>query len=226
MFLSCALQAAGYCVTAVEPVGVGFSHVSRLRPLVLDYARQHGAVPEPLEIGAEALTAERTFDYAFSINVMEHVADPAAVLRRVWAALKPGAAYRFVCPNYRFPFEPHFGIPTLGSKALTWQVFRRRIRASRVVVDPDGAWASLNWISVGDVRRICRQAFGVTPSFERDLTHRFVQRAVADPSFQRRHGPAMRGLARGLTASGLTRLTTLVPPGLQPAMSCLVTRPG
>ena len=43
---------------------------------------------------------------------MEHVDDVPLVLRRVMSALRPGAAYRFVCPNYRFPFEPHFDIPT------------------------------------------------------------------------------------------------------------------
>lgn len=224
MLLSCALQAAGFRVTALEPVGMGFSHMHRLRALVLEHARAHDAVPHLLDVPAEALSVEQPFDLAFSINVMEHVTDVAAVLRAVWAALRPGGSYRFVCPNYRFPFEPHFGIPTLGSKALTWRAFKRRILASRVVVDPIGTWTSLNWISVAQVRDLCRE-FGVSPEFDRAVTHRFVRRALGDPTFQRRHGTAMRVTARLVDAAGLSRLALLVPPGLQPAMSCRITRP-
>lgn len=225
MLLSCALRGVGYLVTAVEPVGSGFSHMARLRELVLDYARQRGHVPELLAIPAEALDGVGAFDYAFSINVMEHVNDVGRVLQRVWYALRPGGAYRFVCPNYRFPFEPHFGIPAIGTKALTWRLFRSRILASRVVVDPVGTWTSLNWITVARVRRICQHEFGVRPTFDREVTYRFLRRAVDDPSFQRRHGTVMRALARALDATGLTALVRLVPVSVQPAMSCRLTRP-
>ena len=224
MLLSCALQAAGYDVTALEPVGAGFSHMARLRGLVLDYARTQGVPPAVVHVPAEALEARTEFDFAFSINVMEHVHDVAVVLQRVWSALRPGGAYRFVCPNYSFPFEPHFGIPTFGGKSLTWRLFRRRILASRLVVDPEGAWASLNWITVKQVRTICRREFGVAPEFDRDVSYRFIRRAMSDPSFQRRHGRALRATAHALAATGLIELARLVPPVVQPAMSCRITR--
>ena len=224
MLLSCALQASGYDVTALEPVGVGFSHMARLRGLVFDYARSQGVAPAVLHVPAESMEIDATMDFAFSINVMEHVNDVEGVLQRVWAALRPGGAYRFVCPNYSFPFEPHFGIPTVGGKSLTWRLFRRRILASRVVVDPEGTWASLNWITVKQVRTICQQKFGVAPEFDRDVSYRFVRRAMSDPSFQRRHGRALRAGADVLAATGLIELARLVPAAAQPAMSCLITR--
>jgi SAM-dependent methyltransferase len=224
MLLSCALQAAGFAVTAVEPVGAGFSHMTTLRGLVLDYARSRGEVPALEFVAAEQLEFVERFDFAFSINVMEHVDDVEQVLQRVWHALRPGGTYRFVCPNYTFPFEPHFGIPTLGTKALTWRWLQKRILASRVVVDPVGTWNSLNWITVAQVRRVCRQ-FGVVPRFDGDVTHRYVQRAIGDPTFQRRHGVAMRAMATTLGATGLLALVRLMPAAIQPAMSCQMTRP-
>lgn len=222
--LSAALQSAGFLVTALEPLGSGFSHMGRLRAIVLDLARADACLPETLDSPAEYLEGAGPFDLAFSINVMEHVADPAAVLRRVVASLRPGGRYRFVCPNYTFPFEPHFNIPTLGTKARTWRVFERRIVTSPVVVDPAGTWASLNWISVGSVRRACRAA-GLVPVFDRDITATFLRRALDDPTFQRRHGAAMRaaaGIVRGLR---LDRMTALLPPSAHPAMSCHIVRP-
>ena len=131
MLLSCALQLAGVQVTALEPVAPGFSHLDRLRAMVLEVSAGRGVVPHWLPIPAEALTLESTFDYAFSINVMEHVDDVALVIARVVAALRPGGVYRFVCPNYLFPYEPHFDMPTLFSKALTERVFGHRIRTSK-----------------------------------------------------------------------------------------------
>lgn len=226
LLLSCALQAAGYRVTAIEPLGVGFSHMERLRGLVMAYATDRGCVPILRHMTAEALDEREAFDFAFSVNVMEHVDDVGRVLQRVWHALRPGGAYRFVCPNYSFPFEPHFGLPTIGSKALTWRLFRQRILASRVVVDPAGTWTSLNWITVSRVRRICLREFGAVPRFDRDVSYRFVRRAISDPSFQRRHGVAMRALATVLGVTGLIGVTRLVPAAAQPAMSCRLARPG
>ena len=222
LLLSCALQAAGYRVTALEPVGAGFSHMDRLRGIVLDQAARRGCQPVLLPVRAEQFRGDREFDYAFSINVMEHVDDVALVLQRVWSALRPGACYRFVCPNYAFPYEPHFGIPTLGSKALTGRVFRRRILASPIVADPPGTWASLNWISVASVRRIVRDTLGVEPAFDRDLLGRYARRAVSDAGFQRRHSTLAR---RALTLLDRIGAFDLVPAAAQPVMSCRLVRP-
>jgi len=222
LLLSCALQAAGYRVSALEPVGSGFSHMDRLRGIVLELAARRGCEPELRSIRAEQLESDREFDYAFSINVMEHVDDVALVLQRVWSALRPGACYRFVCPNYAFPYEPHFGIPTLGSKALTARVFRRRILASPIVADPHGTWASLNWISVPSVRRIVRRMLGVEPAFDRDVLRRYARRAVSDAGFQRRHSPLAR---RTFTLLDRAGVFDLVPAAAQPVMSCRIDRP-
>ena len=225
LLLSCALQAGGYRVVALDPIGPGFSHMARLRQIVLEYAAGQACVPDVRTIPAEQLDSEAEFDFAFSINVMEHVHDVAAVLQRVWSALRPGASYRFVCPNYRFPYEPHFDIPTLFSKTLTARVFRSRILGSRTVLDPAGTWASLNWISVALVRRICRRELGVSPEFDRLVCYLFVRRAINDPSFQRRHAPLIRYAFTSLDAVGVTAAFKLLPVGAQPAMSCRLARP-
>jgi 2-polyprenyl-3-methyl-5-hydroxy-6-metoxy-1,4-benzoquinol methylase len=225
LLLTCGLEALGFRVTALEPVGTGFSHMDKIRKAVWECAAQHGCRPELLEIAAEKLTRESEFDFAFSINVMEHVEDVSLVLRRVWMALRPGAAYQFICPNYSFPYEPHFAIPTLFSKTWTERIFRARILNSRTVVDPLGTWQSLNWISVNSVRRTCRRQLGVEPEFDRDTCYRFVRRAIDDPSFQRRHSALLRSVCAALDAVGATTLLKLLPVGVQPALSCRVTRP-
>ncbi|NLI82618.1 MAG: class I SAM-dependent methyltransferase [Deltaproteobacteria bacterium] len=224
MLLSCHLQREGYAVTSVEPVGQGFSHFHHLRGIVLDRALRGGFGPALVSIRAEELEFDSEFDYAFSINVMEHVADVAMVLRRALSAVRPGGRYRFLCPNYAFPYEPHFNIPTLISKKWTKRLMGKWIRSSQAVLDPEGTWMSLNWISVPEVRRICIEELGLEPVFDRSILCRFVQRAVHDHEFQSRRGGWIPRVIRGLDRLGATKLCMKVPVVCQPAMDCAIVR--
>lgn len=224
LLLSCHLQREGYAVTAVEPFGIGFSHFDRLREIVLAYASEKGFAPSLYTIPAENLEFTSAFDYAFSINVMEHVKDIALVMKRVLAAIRPAGRYRFVCPNYLFPYEPHFNMPTLFSKSLTERLLGRYIRSSQSVVDPVGTWTSLNWISVSQVRRICGKDLKVVPIFNRSAFYRFIERALHDDDFQRRRGPMITGALQTLDRMGVTRLLLKIPVVCQPAMDCVIFR--
>ena len=224
LLLSCFLQRLGYRVTAIEPIGEGFSHFDALRQTVLNYANEGGFTPDLRMIPAEQLDYTAEFDFAFSINVMEHVGNVSLVLHRVLAALKPRCGYRFLCPNYLFPYEPHFNIPTLFSKSLTERVLGRWIFTSSKVLDPVGTWASLNWISVASVRRICVNECGVCPDFDGLMLYRFVMRALNDPAFQRRRGFLIHSILTLIENMGATKLLKRLPAIMQPAMYCLIVR--
>ena len=224
LLLSCFLQRSGYQVTAIEPTGEGFSHFDALCQTVLDYASEGGFTPDLRIIPAEQLDYSAEFDFAFSINVMEHVGNVSLVLHQVLIALKPGCGYRFLCPNYLFPYEPHFNMPTLFSKSLTERVFGRWIFTSSKVLDPVGTWASLNWISVASVRRICVNECGVVPDFDGQIFYRFVMRALNDQVFQRRRGFLINAILALLENLGATKLLKWLPAIMQPAMYCLIIR--
>jgi hypothetical protein len=155
---------------------------------------------------------------------MEHVDDVAQVLERVHASLKPGATYRFMCPNYAFPYEPHFNLPTLLSRALTEKLLWRWIINSKSVPDPLGTWNSLNWITVRNVRRICRQRLRIEPAFDRNIFRTLLSRALSDELFQSRRGPLLRGTIAAFQRAGLLDLTALIPVAWLPVMDCRVTR--
>src|SRR4051794_16176398 len=79
MLLSCALQHAGFAVTAIEPVGEGFAHLGKLRQIVMTCAAENGDTPDLRLTSAEHLDFDSEFEFAFSINVMEHVQDVSLV---------------------------------------------------------------------------------------------------------------------------------------------------
>lgn len=225
LLLSCMLRDAGYDICALEPIGSGFSHFARMQEAIAGCAARHGILPRMLRCAGEELDVQGEFDYAFSINVMEHVRDYGTVLERVRDALKPGGHYRFICPNYAFPYEPHFNMPTLLSRSLTERVMKSRILQSKAVVDPEGTWQSLNWITVSAVRRVCRERLRTEAKFNAGVLQVFLQRAMEDVQFQSRRGPLIRGVVAGLFRSRLISLTRLLPTAVLPVMDCTISRP-
>jgi SAM-dependent methyltransferase len=221
--LSAQLSLEGFSVTALEPTGSGFSHLAAIGAHVCRVLHDRGIALQVLAEPVETLDVPIRFSLALSINVMEHVADPYAAVPRVAAALSEGATFRFVCPNYAFPYEPHFGIPALPSKALTEKVFRRSISSRDDIADPDGTWSSLNWITQRRARSIVRRTRNVRAMFTTDATVAYLQRSAGDESFRDRKSGLVR-LASAFTGPRLQRIIGFVPRALLPVIDCRVQR--
>ncbi len=224
MLLSCQLVREGFRVTALEPLGSGFSHLSTLRAIVMAQANAMDCVPLIIERRAEDLRIDAGFDYAFSVNVMEHVDSVAASLEAVCDALRSGASYRFTCPNYLFPYEPHFNMPTMFSKRLTGFMMRRRISAREAMPDAAGVWRSLNWINPLTVRRGLVHRTDVRVAFDRKAITVALERMTTDPVFAQRRSPIVARMLSALVASRLHRLFEILPVTIQPLIDCMVVR--
>ncbi len=224
LILSTQLVREGFKVTALEPIGEGFSHFEQLRALVMEEAATNGFATEMLVIPAEALAIQDRFSFAFSINVMEHVEDVGAVINRVCESLNATGSYRFTCPNYLFPYEPHFNIPTLISKSLTERVFRKKIYGNKAVPDPGGVWNSLNWISVPRVINIARSCNLNNVSFDKKMLSKMLSRALHDPEFASRRSPLIVILISIVVRLHLHKLSNLIPAVMQPVMDCTLAK--
>ena len=221
--LSVLLARMGFHVTTIEPIGEGFGEFAAIQQQVLAYAATQPIALTKIDAKVEDYHASNAFDFACSVNVMEHVDDVKAAIVNVVAALKPQGSYRFFCPNYRFPYEPHFNIPIVWDKEVTQFLFHARIH-NHPMPDPIGAWYSLNWITVATVARIVRAMPHARLQCRRDITSRLLVRAVTDEAFAARRSKLLVRAIRILTALRLHRLANLLPATLQPAMDCRITR--
>lgn len=201
--LSIWLKRQGHDVVALEPAGHAFGLFEATREEIWRVCGEE--VPQLLRHGAEALAPHRNgdFDFIFSINVMEHVADPGAVFAAVSSVLRDMGTWLNACPNYRVPYEPHYAIPMVPfSPALTRRVFARRIDA-----DPD-IWDTLNFIDIPTVRRLAGKN-GLKAEFEPAVLHSSLARLGQDPQFMERHRNGMVGriytLLKRLRLLDLTR---------------------
>lgn len=226
MILSCQLVREGFRVCALEPTGDGFSHFDKMRDIILQVASETGCTPEIARVPAEMLDAQERFDYAFSVNVMEHVDDVAAVISKVTASLHKGGSYRFFCPNYAFPYEPHFNIPTLFSKRLTERVMKKRIFGHANIPDPAGTWASLNWITVAQVRRLVDASQNLRIEIKRDVMKKMFERVLTDEQFSNRRSAAIRRVITLMVKLRLHYLLLAIPACVQPAIDCRIIKMG
>lgn len=223
MLLACQLVREGYVVTALEPVGEGFSHFHHLQQYVLEYATAHGFAPAILPCPGEELAQKNHYAFAYSLNVMEHVTDVSAVIERVYAALAPGGEYHFLCPNYAFPYETHFSMPTFGTKALTWRLMKDRVLNSKLE-DAMGLWKSLNWITVAKVKCICDKLLIKNIIFSTRIMQTYIGRAFTDVQFQARHGRVIRYMLLVLRRLGMLSLIQWIPARFMPVMDCRIRR--
>lgn len=224
MILSCQLVIEGYKVTALEPTGEGFSHFSKLRSFVLAQATKLACAPELLLIPAEELVEKNLYDFAFSINVMEHVDNVESVIYSVFESLKPSGTYHFTCPNYSFPYEPHFNIPTFFNKKLTEYILRKNIHNNQKMPDPIGTWHSLNWISVTELRKIAKRHKKLSIQFNWKILEEALIRIQTDDEFASRRSVFIRLFVKLIVFTKLHKLSQYLPTLAQPIIDCKILK--
>lgn len=224
MLVSCQLVREGFSVTALEPVGEGFSHFTKLRLFVTEQALLTGHAPKLLLLPAEEMHVENTFDFAFSIYVMEHVGNIEMTLRKINTALKPNACYRFITPNYTFPYEPHFNIPTFFNKQTTEKILGWKIFADDRFPDPRGVWVSLNWISVAELKQAAKVIEGLKISFNKKVLFNTFQRVLLDKQFSARRSPFIVNFVKIMSTLKIDHVLKFIPASMSPIIDCTITK--
>ena len=93
---------------------------------------------------------DATFDVAFADNVMEHLADPMAVLGEVYRVLRPGGVFLFKTPN-----KTHY-MPTIAR--MTPYRFHRFVNKLRGRAEEDTFPTLYRANTVTDVRKLAASA--------------------------------------------------------------------
>jgi SAM-dependent methyltransferase len=181
----------------IEPMGSGFA-------LFESFLREMAPCEDRFTLfegGYEDFPMTGDWDLIFLVNVFEHLPDWADFLDFVQNSLAPDGRCIVLCPNYGFPYEPHFSLPVVGNKRLTETLFRRRIEQFERRNGWDGLYASLNFVKLRQVRRTARNA-GLTLTVQPEIVLEMVERLDTDLEFAKRQ-KSIAGFARALRRSGL-----------------------
>lgn len=223
LLLSGYLASRGLVVHALEPMAGGFSHFREMQDVVREHYKNIGLVFNMVDVPVEVFEDTEIFDYVYSINVFEHIASVERGLSNAYLSLKHGGVLRVYCPNYHFPYEPHFNIPTFFNKRFTGAIFSNVIASSKMQ-HPQETWDALNWINVSQVRRLFRKRLGCEPSFNRLATYQIFLRVLLDPQFSARRSIWMFTILNAFHETGLLRLFRLFPVCIAPVMDFNIRR--
>ncbi len=195
-------HASGADIVSVEPSDAGFSVARAVAiPLLEALTGEPGRF---LDVRVEDLDApDASFDLVVSNNVLEHVIDLSRVIDAMHRLTAPGGTQVHHCPNYLFPYEPHYKVPVLPcavrvSGELCWRGFRH-----------DPLWRSLNSISSLAVSRLVRRLPGASLHF-RNATALTLQRLLTDEHLAARHGWLTRFVLLPPVRAALTSLSPMV----------------
>lgn len=224
LLLSAFLSSTGFQVTALEPISKDFSHFQKIQQLLRLFYEERGVELNLVENAIEDLSLREKFDYAFSINVFEHIHDIETGFVNAYLSLKSGGGLRVYCPNYSFPYEPHFNLPTLVGKRLTEICLGHWILGSQRVPKPKETWDALNWINVTRTRRIIAKHFGVSPCFNKNATYQIIIRIFSDPQFRSRKSQWVFLILETIHRMGLSSLFKIIPVCIAPIMDLKIER--
>lgn len=93
----------------LEPGGEEFGGTYELGQQLLEGCRLNPAFLVN-GVGEHIPFPDESFDAVISSNVLEHVADPATVMRECFRVLRPGGVCHMVIPNYGSWWEGHYGL--------------------------------------------------------------------------------------------------------------------
>jgi 2-polyprenyl-3-methyl-5-hydroxy-6-metoxy-1,4-benzoquinol methylase len=208
-------------VTSLEPESSGFGRMSIFRKIILD-AWTGETEPEFKECFLHELSEEKTFDFIYCINVLEHVPNPEALIQEIYGRLRPGGMAWFVLPNYSFPYEQHFEIPIILNKPVTERLFRSKIEDHKVFPDPKGLWAELSWPTQKTLSKFLNSS-GWSHQFHKTVLGGYFDR-LSGPVFIGRKGNLYRALRPLIKL--LKPVIIGLPLGVLPIIEFTIRKPG
>jgi 2-polyprenyl-3-methyl-5-hydroxy-6-metoxy-1,4-benzoquinol methylase len=214
--LSGFLQSRGYEHVAIEPAEQGFERTSSLTAIVREAT---GVRADILPLSARDL-GQRThglFDLIFSVNVIEHFQPLKENLDALPHLMSARGVQAHTCPNYRLPYEPHFGMALLPiAPQLTPYLGRRWLLSDRL-------WQSLNFITATDLVDYAKR-FGLTIRFKDGAMGDALERLLMEPEFAARQPKALAQIAGVMRMARLNKLIKKLPATWVTPMTVMMRR--
>lgn len=185
--LATQLASEGYKVTAIEPAAIGFSSIEFILQKYLEQSKNENVSFSFVNKQVELCNFDHHFDFIYSINVMEHLQNPYQVIIDLCQNLTYSGKYQFYCPNYNFPYEPHFKKFIFryknGNFFLTKQSIKNEISKNLSSVD---IFDSLNYITYTKIFEFIKD-YDLVLVPNKFTFKNLLTRALDDPILSARH---------------------------------------
>ena len=217
------LASEGFKVTSVEPVGEGFTSISFIMDTFLEIARKENLSFTLIKSPIEDCKFNHIFDFIYSINVMEHLKDPYSVLLQMVTNLRKGGKYRFFCPNYDFPYEPHFGKWIFARKNGAFHLAADLASRARIdLADSDGLYEYINFLTLRKLHLFLAKN-KLDFQENKNAFYEILVRSITDSGLEERHR-SLHKVVLLIEKLGLLRMAKLLPSNFQPIIDMSITK--
>ena len=226
--LSRMIAEKGHTVIATEPATSGFGVVKVLQKVIEKSFNTETKVPVYYSETAEELfttlqSEHKKFNYIFCANVVEHVINLPKFFDSIIPLISQNGTFRFVCPNYAIPYEPHFGFITLFSKKLTFKFQKRKILEMEKQ-RKENLIEFYNELSFPNIQKINKKLKNSNCEiiYSRSATLEYVKRATNDGIFIARK----RVISFLVSKSGklLPIIIKILPKSILPIIDCRILK--
>lgn len=208
--LATQLSREGFKVTAVEPVQDGFTEINFIMNQYVMIGKDTVGSFELIRSKIESIDFINKFNYIFAVNVIEHVENPYEIVLKLYNDLKENCGMRILCPNYDFPYEPHFGrcIILRKNKAF-FDTYHNLTKGKNIGSGTLELYESLNFISY---KKLISFLIANNIKYETNkiIFYEIILRSLNDQILANRH-VRVYSLVRVLHTFRLTKLIKLFP---------------
>lgn len=113
------------------------------------------------------------FSMVLCFTVLEHVSDVNSSLNEMYRVLRPGGKAMIVCPDYRYPEEPHYKVtvpPPFFFPHLAKKIIKAKSR-------PTDFFDSLNFLSRGFLKKILSR-MNIPHYFVREMSYKVTNKFI------------------------------------------------
>tara|TARA_B100000686_G_C16160544_1_gene651288 strand:- start:180 stop:626 length:447 start_codon:yes stop_codon:yes gene_type:complete len=101
--------------------------------------------------------------------------------------LKENGMNVIFCPNYDFPYEPHFVLPIIINKKITQFFFNKKIKKSEIKTNEIGLWKGLHLTGKREIKKfLIKKKYNYV--FDYSIKDRMIERILNDQELRRRQG--------------------------------------
>ena len=155
----------------IEPFGNGFDSFKSLN----SHVKKQGVAIH--NVAYEDFDSNKTYNLIYSVNVFEHFDEWKNFLGFVENNLSQNGVCIILCPNYGFPYEPHFSIPIIATKKITGKIFGSYISKFEQEKNFFGRWDSLNFVKLSQVKREIKKRSTLDLKVIHSITNELIERA-------------------------------------------------
>lgn len=206
-------------LVAFEPSSAGFEAVRKAHK-ILDKQLEHNVIFKEDQFELK----RGGYDLIYSINVVEHVPEWRELVENALESLEKGGNLILIFPNYTIPYEPHFNIPILFTKAITRRLLTKKILNSSLD-SPEEFWKDLSFPKYKQIHKLLEARSGIEYSFSKNATLAYVDRLGNDAEFTERKSGLFFVLLNFMKKTGILRgLLNTFPKSFTPIIHLVVTK--